>query len=53
MLHHRTEDPAKRASSIADREAEEVLRKTGDYNEYTEAWLSVYKQVLQEFVYQE
>ena len=53
MLHHRTDDPAEQASSIADREAEGIYKETGDYKRYVETWLSVYRQVLREFVYQE
>ena len=52
MLHHRTDDLAERASSIADREAEEAWRKTGSYKQWSEIWSSVYKQALWEFAYQ-
>lgn len=48
----RTVNPAERAASIADREAEEVWRKTGNYQGYLETWFSVYKQSLSEFVEQ-
>jgi len=52
MLHHRTDDPAERAGSIASREAEEVWEKTGDFGKYAEKWHSVYRPILEEFVYE-
>jgi len=52
MLHHRTDNPAERASSIVDREAEEIWRKTGNYKQWLKTWFSVYEQVLLEFVFQ-
>ena len=50
MTKHTT-DPAERAASIADCEAEEVWEETGSYSEYLRVWLSIYKQALLEFVY--
>lgn len=49
MLHHRTNDPALRAMSIAEREAEPVWQNTGDYGTWREALSSTYDQVLKEF----
>ena len=49
MLHHRTNDPAQRAASIADREAEEVWRETHNFDLYYETWAEIYHQVLFEF----
>lgn len=50
MLHHRTEDPAKRAESIAKVEAEKIWRLTnGDFGEYMRVFLETHTQVLKEF----
>ncbi len=51
MIKHTT-DPTERAASIADREAEEIWKRTGSYKEWLKVWLSVYKQLLLEFVSQ-
>lgn len=51
-MRNHTTDPGERATSIADREAKEVLEKTGDFREYFRVWLSVYKQSLLELVSQ-
>ena len=50
MINHTT-DPAERAASIADREAEEVWKETGSFKEYLRVWFSVYRQSLLELVY--
>ncbi len=49
MLHHRTTDPAKRAESIARREAEKVWRVTGSFSKYGIAFLNTYENALKEF----
>ena len=51
MINHTT-NPAERAVSIADREAEEVYEETGSYGEWLKVWFSVYRQSLLEFVSQ-
>jgi hypothetical protein len=48
MIRHTT-NLAERAASIADREAEEVWRRTGSLKEYCEAFRSIYGQALREF----
>jgi len=50
MINHTT-NPAERATSIADCEAEKVWKETGSYKEYLRVWLSVYRQSLLELVY--
>ena len=51
MINHTT-SPSERAASIADREAEKVWEKTGNFREYLRVWFSVYEQTLVEFVFQ-
>jgi len=53
MLHHRTNDPAKRAADIADREAEVVYRKTGDFDKYCKTWRGIYESTLRELCFQD
>jgi len=49
MLHHRTEDPAVRAKTIAKREAKKVWRSTGDLEAYKKVFDETYEKVLAEF----
>ena len=48
MLHHRTKNPQDRAFDIAEREAETVYRKTGDYTTWTETLVSIFNAALLE-----
>lgn len=52
MLHRRTSDPAQRAASIADKEAEKVWRETGDYKKQLAIWKETYDSALSELCYQ-
>ena len=52
MNQHRTKDPAERAASIADNEAEKIWQQTGDYYKWYEKWMIVYENALFEFAYQ-
>ena len=47
-LHH-TEDLARRAEHVAEREAEEVWRTTHDYGKWSTRWSEVYDGTLEEF----
>ena len=51
-MRNHTTNPAERAASIADREAEEVWEETRNFRKYLRVWLSVYRQSLLEFVFQ-
>lgn len=53
MLHHRTNDPAERAESIADKAAEKVYREAYDYIASCKTWIKVYNEALREFCFQE
>ena len=48
MLHHRTDDLDQRAADIANREAEEIFRKTGSYPQWLAEWKRVYNEAFKE-----
>lgn len=49
MLHHKhRNDLDKRAADIAEREAEEVYKRTGSYPQWSAEWERVYKEALKE-----
>lgn len=49
MLHHRTEDPKKRAMHIASRESNQVLLETNDIDKAQSCYDKTLKDVLAEF----
>lgn len=48
MIHHRTNDPAERALSIAQREAEHVWQGTGNYDAWSTVFEETYDAALRE-----
>jgi len=50
-MEHQTDDPAERAASIADNEAEKVWQKTGNYDKWASCWQEVYSSALREIAY--
>jgi len=52
MPLHTTSIIEERAASVADKEAEKVWQKKGNYKEWTAVWEEIYKSALREFAEQ-
>ncbi len=48
-MQYHTNNPAQRATDIANREANIVYRETHDFNLYVKRWIEVYNETLMEF----
>lgn len=52
MKYHTT-DPAERAASVADLEAERIWRETGSFIRWICTWYTTYNEALKEFTSQQ
>lgn len=47
-MRYHTNNPAQRATDIANREAKIVWSSTHDFNQYVKCWIEVYNETLME-----